>query len=138
MKCHVSEKDIKDKVLSENPVPSNIKRVPELDLYIKILLQDNDKYATLKSEKVLKGLHDKVNTVFGPLTRIWAVMDAEKDSHPNDEALSEMACLFEQTILLLSQTCNSLAYHRRENILSTLIDSNAKVKDILKNQSKRP
>jgi len=41
-----------------------------------------------------------------------------------------------QTMLLLSQTFNFTAHHKRDNILSTLIDSSVKVKDILKSQSK--
>ena len=35
-----------------------------------------------------------------------------------------------------SQTENTLAYQRRENILSTLLDSSNKVKDVPKTQSK--
>ena len=136
MSSHISDKDIKENILSENPVPSNLKKIPELDSYIKVLLQDNSKYAALKSEKSFKAVHEKIHNVFGPLSRIWAVIDEERDRNPNDEPLQEMSSLFEQTILLLSQACNSVAYYRRENILSTLIDSNAKVKDIIKQQSK--
>lgn len=136
MKSHIPDKDVKEKVLAQNPVPSNIRKVPELDSYIKILLQDNSKYSTLKMEKAFKNVHDKLHLVFGPLSKIWAMMDSEKEQNPKDEALKEVSNLFEQTILLLAQTHNSMAYHRRENVLSTLIDSTTKVKDILKNQSK--
>ena len=53
----------------------------------------------------------------------------------DDEALGghqEMASLFEQTILLVGQVFNSLAYQRRLNVLNTLIDNNVKVKEMLK------
>ena len=53
----------------------------------------------------------------------------------DDEALDghqEMASLFEQTILLVGQVFNSLAYQRRLNVLNTLIDNNVKVKEMLK------
>ena len=53
----------------------------------------------------------------------------------DDEALDghqEKASLFEQTILLVGQVFNSLAYQRRLNVLNTLIDNNVKVKEMLK------
>ena len=40
--------------------------------------------------------------------------------------------LFEQTMLLVGQTLQSITYYRRHNILSTLIDNPSKVKEILK------
>ena len=39
-------------------------------------------------------------------------------------------------MMLIAQTHNTIAYHRRENVLATLIDSPSRVKEILKNQSK--
>ena len=44
----------------------------------------------------------------------------------------EIATLFEQSILLISQVFNPITYHRRLNILNTLIDNSIKVKEILK------
>ena len=38
--------------------------------------------------------------------------------------------------MLLAQVFNSLSHHRRENILSALMDSETRVKEILKTQSK--
>lgn len=52
-----------------------------------------------------------------------------------NKSLNEILSLFEQSVLLLSQELNSSSHHRRENILSTLIDSYVRVKDILKEQS---
>lgn len=34
MTLHVLERDIKEKILIENPVPNNIKGTPSLDTYI--------------------------------------------------------------------------------------------------------
>ena len=41
MNANIPAKEIKEKILSLNPVPSNIKRVPELDSYIKPNQQPN-------------------------------------------------------------------------------------------------
>ena len=54
---------------------------------------------------------------------------------PDDEASDghqEIASLFEQTILLVGQAFNSVAYQRRLNVLNTLIDNSVKVKETLK------
>jgi len=63
-------------------------------------------------------------------------MESKKDQNPDDEPLSEIAMLFDQVVLMVSQTSNSITHHRRDNILSTLIESSTKVKDILRDQSK--
>ena len=135
MKVHVSDKEIKDNVLYDNPVPSNIREVPQLDNYMKTILSDNSKFTTLKWEKTLKTIQDKVISVFGPLTKLWLLIDSEKENNQDDPALAECAEVFDQAILMLSQVFNNVAYHRRENVLSTLIDSSSKVKEILKVKS---
>lgn len=43
--------------------------------------------------------------------------------------------LFDLTTLLVGQADNSIGYQRRLNILSVLIDNNAKIKEILKEES---
>ena len=135
MKVHVSDKEIKDNVLYDSPVPSNIREVPQLDNYMKTILSDNSKFTTLKWEKTLKTIQDKVISVFGPLTKLWLLIDSEKENNQDDPALAECAEVFDQAILMLSQVFNNVAYHRRENVLSTLIDSSSKVKKILKVKS---
>jgi len=54
----------------------------------------------------------------------------------DDEVDDEVTSLLEQTVLLVGQEFNASVYHRRESLLSSLILNNAKVKDILKKQSK--
>ena len=111
----------------------------KLDEYIKELLSDSKKLSTLNQEKALKGTQDKVALILGPLTRLWSIMEAEREALPDDdEAISghmEIATLFEQSILLISQAFNAITYHRRLNILNTLIDNSIKVKEILKERS---
>ena len=54
---------------------------------------------------------------------------------PDDQAEDgnqEIASLFEQTVLLVGQVFNLVAYQRRFNVLNTLIENNFKVKEILK------
>ncbi|XP_066912059.1 uncharacterized protein [Clytia hemisphaerica] len=135
IKLHVTDKDIKDSIIYENPVPTNLKQVPELDGYIRTILANNHKTLTLKSEKTLKLIQEKIFLAFGPLMKIWYAVDQDKIQNPDDESTKHLSHLLDQTILVLGQVQNAMNYHRRENVLSTLIDSSTRVKDILKNQS---
>ena len=136
MGAHIAEKEIKDSILYEHPVPSNIKKVPELDSYMKNLLNDNSKFNVMKVERTLKTIQEKVHNVFGPLSKLWCLMDEERDRYPENKDLQSISSLFDQVVLLLGQTENAIAYQRRENILATLLDSGSKVKDVLKSQLK--
>ena len=67
-------------------------------------------------------------------------MEAEREALPDigDVATSghmNITTLFEQNILLIGQALNAITYHRRLNILNTLIDNTIKVKEILKERS---
>ena len=139
MLTHVSEKDIREKILAINPIPYNVKGTQKLDEYIKELLSDSKKLSTLNQEKALKGTQEKVASILGPLTRLWSIMEAEREAlADDDEATSghmEIATLFEQSILLIGQAFNAITYHRRLNILNTIIDNSIKVKEILKERS---
>ena len=139
MNQHIPEKEIIEKFLSNYPVPNNIKSPQVLDNYIKELLNDNKKVVTINHEKVLKSLQEKITYIMGPLSTLWSIMEAERDqldaNNEEAESLNEMSSLFEQTALLIAQTYNSVAHHRRANILSTLIDNQTKVKEILRDQS---
>ena len=139
---HVADKEIKEQVLVDNPIPSNIKRTPVLDNYIKELLLENKRSLTLNHEETLKCLQDKFGNVLGPLLRLWNIMEEEKEALINELGDEEdsspviaISALFEQSILLLGQAFNSTSYFRRKNILETLIDGKTKVKEILRDQS---
>ena len=67
-------------------------------------------------------------------------METEHEAHPDNdhEATSghmESAILFEQSILLIGHAFNAIKYHRRLNILNTLIENSIKVKEILKERN---
>ena len=60
MSIHVSEKDIRERTLQNNPVPRNVKVYQRLDEYIKELLLENKKSSTLYHEKIRKGIQEKI------------------------------------------------------------------------------
>ena len=51
MSTHISEKDAREKILTTNPIPHNVKETQKLDEYIKELLSNNKKLSTLNQEK---------------------------------------------------------------------------------------
>ena len=118
-----------------HPAPSNLRVVPELDGYIRTILSNNNKAITLSNDKTLKGIQEKIQYLFGPLLKIWCAIDQDKELHPENENILEISQTMDQAVLLLGQVQNTVSYHRRENVLSTLIDTSIRVKEILKNQS---
>lgn len=140
MNIKVTDKDMKEKILLEDPVPLNMKTVPDLDGYMKQLLIDHHKHNTLHIEKVLKGIQEKCMYVFGPISRLWDLTEKEKEQlDANDESAIQnfgyIIGLIEKTVMLESQTYQRLMYHRRHNVLSTLIDNGSKVNELLKNNA---
>ena len=81
MPTHLSENDIREKILTTNPISQDMKRAQKLNEYIKNLLFDNKKLSTLnlkkKTQKKLKGTQEKVTSILGSLTRLWNIMGAE-------------------------------------------------------------
>ena len=136
MSIHVQEKDVREKILQNNPVPQNVKVCQRLDEYIKELLLENKRSSTLYHEKILKGIQEKIVSVLAPLTKLWSFTEEERESiAPDDETADghqEIASLSEQTILLVSQVFNPVAYQRRLNVLNTLIENNVNAKEIFK------
>ena len=51
---HIPDKDIKENILKDNPVPANVKEPQVLDNYIKKLLTENKRTLTSTHEKSLK------------------------------------------------------------------------------------
>ena len=134
----IAEKDLKEKVTWVNPVPSNIKKPEEIDSYIKDLLVEHNKTATLHTEKILKSVQEKVHNILGPLSKLWLLTEEERESVDNEDERSHFQYiveLFEQSVLLTSQAVNRIRHQRRYNVLSTLIDNSTKVKDMLKSKA---
>ena len=117
----VSNRTLTNEIMYFNPVPENLKRGKTLDPYLRELLAEQDKYICLNQDKTLGNLQQRIAFVYGPLTKIWTAMEAEKESYLAEEGetnpLFEMSKLFDQVALLLGQPMNSCSYIRRFNVL---------------------
>ena len=72
-------------------------------------------------------------SVVGPLSKVWLKLENPKKSDAPPLSLDQILSLLEQTICLLGQTSNSILYHQRYNILSSVC-SLQEAKNMLKNK----
>ena len=97
MNIKIQDKEVKEKILTFNPVPRNIKKVPELDSYMKELLVENNKTQTLHIEKLLKSIQERDRNVLGPLSKIWSMTESERDAvDKEDEEAASSFILFQR------------------------------------------
>ena len=81
MNHHVLESNIKEIILSENPVLNiSTGNLVLIHKYVKEFLIENKKTLILDHEDALKSLNDKIGNVFGPLLKLWTVMEEESRS----------------------------------------------------------
>ena len=71
MTHHVTENEVKEKILMENPVLSNKKGKAILDK----LILENKRKLTINHEEALKSIDGKVSHVFAPLLQLWGIME---------------------------------------------------------------
>ena len=69
----------------------------------------------------------------GPLSKVWLTLENARKSDAPPLSLDKILSLLEQTICLLGQTSNSILYHQRYNILSSVC-SRQEAKNMLKNK----
>ena len=66
LSTHISEKDIREKIMATDSIRNNVKGTQKLDVYIKGLLSDNKKLSTLNQENTERYPREgSIN--FGPL-----------------------------------------------------------------------
>ena len=142
---YVSDKVLKERILDENPVPENVIRTKKLDSFLKELLEEKGKKFCIKADTNLMNIQDRIRYVFGPLSKVWTMVEEEKEAvfqHAADdpemqesvESVKDSCTLVEQIVTLLGQAMNSLSYQRRHNILSALSVDKAKAKELLKEE----
>ena len=135
----VSNQTLINEIMSFNPVPENLKRGKILDPYLRKLLAKQDKYIGLNQDKTLDNLQQRIAFVYGPVTKIWTAMEAEKESYLVEEGetnhLFEMSKLFDQVFLLLGQAMNSCSSFRRFNVLMSFVGDRKRVKSMLKDNA---
>ena len=80
MDIFMSNQTLSDNISSKNPGFTGVKGTKLVDPHLKELLQEQDKQICLSRDKSLTNLQQKVFSVYGPLCRIWSVIEEEKEA----------------------------------------------------------
>ena len=131
---YIPDKDINEKILTENPVPSNLQEVPVLDDFVKALLVSQ---TVITTDHQVEKFQERHLQVMGPSSWLWKGLEdvRNESSEAVGVPVDTFATLIEQTTLLLGQASLSVSYARRLNILKTLLKDPRKAKTLLKEKT---
>ena len=117
---YIPGKSIHDAICEVHIVPNNLNQVKKIDEFLRDLLKKKKKNNSLAVDEILRKIQKRTISVMGPLSKVWLKLENAKKSDAPPLSLDEILRLLEQTIGLLGQTSNSISYHRRYNILSSV------------------
>ena len=134
---YVPEDSLKEAILCQNPVPDNLDNVKKLDNFLRDILKEKRKINEQNIENVLEMLQRKTVDVMGPLSKLWNILERAKEAEEDAVQISinDLLHYVEQTVLLLGQSSNAITYHRRLNVLGSVMNSQYQVKSILKEKA---
>lgn len=125
--CYIAEKDLKEGVLLDNPVPTNIDPVKKLDDFVRGIIKDShhskSSHDLVEGDNVLEKIQSRVRDVMGPLSRLWSMIEKATKSEKQEVNLSidDLQELVEQTVVMVGQCSNTITYHRRFAVLKNLM-----------------
>ena len=135
LKKFIPDKELKDSILTENPVPKNFMKVPSLDVFIRDTMKEERRNHELTLDSILENVQDKTRDVLGPLSRVWAYLQEVTSDHEDEDGsiqvdLDLLLTHIQKTILILTQALNTMTYHRR-----FIIMAQTEAKSILKEKA---
>ena len=128
------EDSLKETILCQNPVPDNLDNFEELDNFLRDILNEKRRINEQNIENVLEKLQRKTVDMMGSLSKLWNILEGAKGSEEDAVQISinDLLHYVEQTVLLLRQSSNAITYHRRLNVLGTVMNFQYQVKSMLK------
>lgn len=130
----IPEKDLKDKVLDENPVPANFPKVRKLDEFLFQFLNSHEE----RLDTSLSKIEGKIWDILGPLSKLWFDLENLNNVPQDGEIELDLHSLLEKThksVILLAQAINATMYQRRLYILSAVCKDSFKAKAQLKEKA---
>ena len=72
-----------------------------------------------------------------PLSKLWNILEGAKEAEEDavQKSINDLLHYVEQTVLLLGQSSNTITYHRRLNVLGSVMNSQYQVKSMLKEKA---
>ena len=71
---YVGDKELKDSITINSPVPTNLLKEKIMDYFVK-LLEDQKKKKEITLDDTFKKLQTKILTVMGPLSKVWYTVE---------------------------------------------------------------
>ena len=130
----IPEKDLKEKVLTENPAPSNCPQARKLDEFLSQFLNSHDERLDLSLSKIESHIRD----TFGPLSKLWTELETISDTPRDKEVELDVESLLDMTykvIILVGQAMNATTYQRRLYVLSAVCRDTVQAKSQLKEKA---
>ena len=69
---YILDKDTNEKILMENPPPSNLKKIPVPDDFVKALLVSQ---TAITTDHQMEKFQEKFLNAMGPLSRLWKELE---------------------------------------------------------------
>ena len=134
---YIPDSDLKDQVLTELPIPANIDSVKKLDDFLKDLLKEKRKFNEQNLDNIFEKFQQKILDAMGPLSKLWSIL-AEANKAKEDTvqiSVAELLQYVDKTIITLGASSNNITYHRRLNVLGSIMNSQYQVKTMLKEKA---
>ena len=77
---YVKEADLKQQILTENPVLDNLDQVKKLHDFARDILKDTGKQKDLDMDSTFKKIQSKNACVMGPLSKLWMLVEEARRS----------------------------------------------------------
>eukprot|EP00111_Clytia_hemisphaerica_P013734 TCONS_00040413-protein len=83
---HFSDKVIKEKILDLVPIPKNVPKPPEMDLYIKDLVNESVfKPRITRLDSFLVNVQHSIRSILGPVSHLWVAVNEERETKKRED-----------------------------------------------------
>ena len=107
---------MEESILAHNTVPENVKalKAPKVDTYLNDIFKTSNRPLGLQVDEGLRRVQQKLLNTTGPLTKVWAQIDAIREGKSKTPEVDtfKLLELSEQSVTLLGQSNVALNYHR--------------------------
>ena len=117
---YLGEKDLEE--FLETPVPSNINTPTKLDPFMRVLLEKKNLNKVISVDDEMAKIHSRLFDLMGPLGKAWTDMQACVGDDGEDPDPADILKLLNQSVVIVGQLTNKVAYERRLAVLGALND----------------
>ena len=115
---YVSDKEMKDGITLNSPVPTNFPKPKNMGHYFIEFLEDQGEKKEIALDDTFKKLQSKILLkIIGPLSKVWYTVEETLAGGSRKFDVDGVSHYIDQTILLIRQVFNSVSYSRRINVL---------------------